>query len=43
MCIDHYPVPTFDEIAAKLNGGEEFSVIDIKDAYLQLEVDEASQ
>ena len=43
MIVDHFPLPNFEEIAAKLNGGEEFSVIDLKDAYLQLEVDEASQ
>ena len=43
MITDHYQLPTFEEIAARLNGGEEFSVIDLKDAYLQLKVDEASQ
>jgi hypothetical protein len=42
MIVDHHPLPTFEEIDAKLNGGEEFSAIDLKDAYLQLEVDESS-
>ena len=43
MIVEHHPLPTFEEIAAKLNGGEKFSVIDLKDAYLQLEVDKSSQ
>ena len=43
MITDHYQLPTFEEIAARLNGGKEFTVIDLKDAYLQLEIDEASQ
>lgn len=40
---DNYPLPRFEEIAAKLNNCRYFSVIDLKDAYLQLPVAEASR
>jgi transposase InsO family protein len=40
---DKYPLPRFEEIAAKLNGCKVFSVIDLKDAYLQLPVAEQSR
>ena len=40
---DNYPLPRFEEIAAKLSNCRYFSVIDLKDAYLQLPVAEASQ
>ncbi|XP_031328872.1 uncharacterized protein K02A2.6-like [Photinus pyralis] len=36
--VDDYPLPTFEEITAKLCGGRKFSKIDLKDAYLQLQV-----
>lgn len=36
--IDNYPLPRFEDITAKLSGGKHFSKIDLKDAYLQLEV-----
>ena len=40
---DPYPLPRFDDIAAKIGGSEYFSKIDLKDAFLQLEVDEPSR
>jgi transposase InsO family protein len=40
---DSYPLPRFEEIAAKLNNCRYFSVLDLKDAYLQLPVAEASR
>ena len=40
---DRYPLPRFEEIAAKLNGCKLFSVIDLKDAHLQLPVAESSR
>ena len=40
---DHHPIPTFEYLVAKLNGGTHFSIIDLRDAYLQMEVDEASR
>lgn len=38
MLADKYPMPRFVEIISKLTVGKQFSVIDIKDAYLQMEV-----
>ncbi|XP_039447993.1 uncharacterized protein K02A2.6-like [Culex pipiens pallens] len=38
-----YPLPTPDDIFAKLAGSKFFSVIDLSDAYLQMEVEEESQ
>jgi Reverse transcriptase (RNA-dependent DNA polymerase) len=40
---DHYPLPRFEEKAAKLNNCKHFSIIDLKDAYLQLPVTESSR
>ncbi|KAG8238137.1 hypothetical protein J437_LFUL017298 [Ladona fulva] len=33
-----HPMPTFEELKAKIARGREFMVIDLKDAYLQMEV-----
>ncbi|XP_058449309.1 uncharacterized protein K02A2.6-like [Malaya genurostris] len=38
-----YPLPTPDDIFANLSGSQYFSVIDLSDAYLQMEVKEDSQ
>lgn len=38
-----YPMPRFEDIASKLNGCTVFSVIDLKDAYLQLPVAEEAR
>lgn len=40
---NHYPLPTPEEIFAQLNGSTIFSIIDLSDAYLQLEVDDDSK
>ncbi|XP_055527169.1 uncharacterized protein K02A2.6-like [Wyeomyia smithii] len=40
---NHYPLPTPEEIFAQLNGSTIFSVVDLSDAYLQLEVDDESK
>ncbi|XP_052753094.1 uncharacterized protein K02A2.6-like [Galleria mellonella] len=34
--VDDYPLPRFEEITSKLAGGQLFTKIDLKDAYLQL-------
>lgn len=39
--VDQYPLPKIDYIFANLNGGTHFSKIDLKQAYLQLPVDES--
>lgn len=39
--VDQYPLPKIDDIFANLNGGTHFSKIDLKQAYLQLPVDES--
>ncbi|EYC28569.1 hypothetical protein Y032_0007g3292 [Ancylostoma ceylanicum] len=38
-----HPLPTPDDIFAKLNGGRYFSQLDLAEAYLQLEMDEDSR
>ena len=38
--VDPHPLPRFEEIMVKLSGSTVFSIIDLKDAYLQLEVEE---
>ncbi|XP_041767811.1 uncharacterized protein K02A2.6-like [Anopheles merus] len=40
---NHYPLPTPEEIFAQLNGSTVFSIVDLSDAYLQLEVDDDSK
>ena len=38
----HYPLPSPEDIFAKLNGGKSFSKIDLSNAYLLTAVDEES-
>ena len=38
----HYPVPTFDDIAAKVHGFKVFTKLDATSAYWMLQLDEAS-
>lgn len=40
---DHYPLPRIDEIFDKIGHGKVFTVLDLSNAYLQLEVDERCQ
>ncbi|KAG8235204.1 hypothetical protein J437_LFUL015298 [Ladona fulva] len=37
---NQHPMPTFEKLTAKMARGQEFPVIDLKDAYLQMEVTE---
>ncbi|XP_013142506.1 PREDICTED: uncharacterized protein K02A2.6-like [Papilio polytes] len=39
----HYPLPRTEELFAALSGGEQFTKLDLKNAYLQVVLDEASQ
>ncbi|XP_052791854.1 uncharacterized protein K02A2.6-like [Mya arenaria] len=41
--IDHYPLPRIEEIFASLGKGKKFTKIDLKNAYLQIEVDDDSK
>ncbi|XP_046548470.1 uncharacterized protein K02A2.6-like [Haliotis rubra] len=41
--VETYPIPKVEELLANLNGGEEFTKLDLKHAYQQLELDEKSR
>ena len=41
--VDEYPLPRIDEIYANLSGGQQFSTLDLREAYLQMEVEEDSK
>nr|XP_039271121.1 uncharacterized protein K02A2.6-like [Styela clava] len=41
--LEQYPLPKVDELLTKFAGGEKFSVIDLKEAYLQIPLAEESQ
>ena len=41
--LERYPLPRVDELFAALSGGQFFTKIDLRDAYLQLELDEESK
>ncbi|PIO65756.1 reverse transcriptase [Teladorsagia circumcincta] len=43
LMLHQHPLPTPDDVFTKLNGGTVFTQIDFADAYLQVEVDEASK
>lgn len=38
LVVDQYPLPTTDDLCSSLAGGEKFSKIDLKQAYLQMEI-----
>ena len=41
--IDHYPLLKIDDVFANLSGGQLFTKIDLRQAYLHMEVDDASK
>ncbi|XP_061191742.1 uncharacterized protein K02A2.6-like [Saccostrea echinata] len=43
MKIEQYPLPKIADIFASLSGGQKFSKIDLTQAYLQMEIDDASK
>lgn len=40
---DHYPLPRIDDILAKLSGATYFCILDLREAFQQMAVDEKSQ
>ena len=40
---DQHPIPRVDELFAKLQGGQHISKLDMSDAYLQVELDDATK
>lgn len=43
MLRGHHPLPTFDDILANLKNAKIFSILDVKSAYYQCELDESSR
>jgi hypothetical protein len=41
--VDQYPLPRIDEIFSNLSGGEHFTKLDLKNAYLQMQIEEEYQ
>ena len=41
--LERYPLPRVEELFAMLSGGQRFTKIDLKEAYLQLELEEGSR
>ena len=41
--IDHYPLPRVDDVFASLASGQRFTKIDLRQAYLQLEMEDESK
>ena len=42
ILVDQHPIPSIDELLTNLNNGEQFTKLDLSDAYLQVELDEAA-
>lgn len=43
LCTEEHPLPTVNEMFSDLAGGEEFSKVDLEQAYMQLEVENVDQ
>ena len=43
MDIEQYPLPKIDDLYAKLQGGERFTILDLSEVFLQMELDEGSR
>eukprot|EP00731_Ephydatia_muelleri_P004930 Em0002g1106a len=41
--IEQYPLPKIDELYANLQGGERFTILDLSEAFLQMDLDEGSR
>jgi transposase InsO family protein len=43
ILVDQHPIPSIEELLARLNNGQKFTKLDLSDAYLQVELDEHSK
>jgi transposase InsO family protein len=43
ILVDQHPIPSIEELLARLNNGQKFTKLDLSDAYLQVELDEESK
>ena len=43
LMVQHHPIPRVEELFARMNGCQIFSKLDLADAYLQIELDDASK
>ena len=41
--LDRYPIPKIEDLLTKLAGGKQFTKLDLRHAYQQLELDEKSR
>ena len=41
--VDQHPIPSIDELFSRLRNGQQFSKLDLSDAYLQVELDDSSK
>ena len=41
--IEQYPLPKIADLSANLQGGERFTILDLSEAFLQMELDEGSR
>jgi transposase InsO family protein len=43
ILVDQHPIPSIDDLLARLNNGQQFTKLDLSDAYLQVDLDEESK
>lgn len=43
ILVDQHPIPSIDELIARLENGKKFTKLDLSDAYLQVELDDSSK
>ncbi|XP_064475485.1 uncharacterized protein K02A2.6-like [Ornithodoros turicata] len=43
LAVDQYPLPLVEDVFAKLSGGQKYTKIDLRQAFLQMEVDQKSK
>ena len=43
LCVEKYPIPRIEDLFASLSGGQQFSKLDLSQAYLQMVIEENSR